>query len=172
MPSLEPSAPPTVAPTVEPPLGVRACQCDSNDACLDDKVPLYKTDDVRICIQSTPPRSTTVQIASLSFQMKGITQKIFINDKPTSEDTSFNQTTGFRVIQSSLDEGFFLETTDLYNITAKGLATVAAKSGDAAKTDFSFSVELQIVDKTRNPTVSHCPKFDTLYICTRSLLTD
>jgi hypothetical protein len=153
---LEPIVPPSLEPTLEPPLGVRACQCDSNNVCFDVKAPFHKAEDVRICIQSTPPQSKIVQIGSLSYEMEGITQQIFNNDKPTSEDTSFNQTTGFRVIQSSLDDDFFREDAYIYNITARGSAIVEAESGDAAKSEIFFTVGLQIIDKTRNPTVSHC----------------
>ena len=159
MPSFEPSHLPTAAPAVESPLGVRACHCDSNDVCLDDKVPFLRSE-IRLCIQSTPPGSKIVQIGSLFYEMEGIPpEPVFINDQPISDDTNFSRTTSFRMIQSRLDEDFFREDTDLYNVTARGSATVEAGSGDAAKSDSFFLVELQIFDETRNPTVSQFVRF-------------
>jgi hypothetical protein len=160
--TLSPTGVPTIsaAPTDLPPLGVRACQCDSNDVCLDDKVPFHKAKEIRICIHSTPHGSRIVQIGSLFYEMEGIApQLVFMNDKPASNNTHFNQTTGFRMIESRLDDDFFPEDTDLYNIIARGSATVEAGSGDAAKSDSFFSVELQMIDETRNPTVSQFVRF-------------
>jgi hypothetical protein len=88
--------------------------------------------------------------------MEGIPpEPVLINDTPVSKDTSFSQTSGFRMIQSSLDEDFFREDADLYNVTARGSAIVEAESGDSAKTESFFSVKLQMFDETQNPTVSY-----------------
>ena len=92
--------------------------------------------------------------------MEGIPpEPILINDTPLSKDTSLNQTSGFRMIQSRLNDNFFREDSDLYNIAAKGSATVEAESGEAGKKEVFFSVELQFFDETKNPTVSQFVRF-------------
>jgi hypothetical protein len=98
-------------------------------------------------------------------------EPVLINDTPISKDTSFSQTSGFRMIQSRLDEDFFREDADLYNVTARGSAIVEAESGDAAKTESFFSVELQMFDETRIPTVSQYVRFcqnSAQYVCARA----
>ena len=154
--TLPPTGAPSIsaAPSIVPLLGVQACHCNSNNVCLENIVAFYKTEDIRICIRSTPSGAKLIQIVSFLYKMENTIETIFVNGKRTAEVTDFNETAGFQMIQSRVtNEDFFRQNASLYNITAEGTVLVEPELGDGAKSEGSFSVKLQIFSRTSGPTV-------------------
>ncbi len=160
------TAPPTdnptisAAPTGVPPLGVRACQCDTSNVCIENAVQWFSSRSVRLCLISTPPESELDFVESLFIEMKMnqqsdlIETQSVISNKQAVVDASTPAATVVdvpndkrtKVITTTLKQGFFRDDAPELNIKARGFARVIS-SDDVSVANALFEVNLQIVSE-------------------------
>lgn len=143
----KPSSSPTssFAPTDLPPLGVRICQCDMSNNCVENVVQTWKERSARMCILSTPPQSELVRIETFFFEnANGLTQLVGDDDIETSNNPRL------QIVQTELEEKFFLG--DL-SVLLEALGSARVKPVDEANLlmlsqrnegDFKFELAMTI----------------------------
>ena len=161
------TAPPTdnptisAAPTGVPPLGVRACQCDTSNVCIENAIQSYSSRAVRFCLMSTPPGSELKDVESLFIEMKSHpestttieTQSVISNGQavvdagmPAATDISdVPNDMRTKVITTTLKQGFLRDDASELNIQARGFARVTSEDDGSAIS--TFEVNMQIVSE-------------------------
>ena len=163
----------SVAPSDLPPIGIKACQCSNQGECLENVVQHYRSRNVRICLQSTPPQSEIVRVEALYFELTdGVqsaaleTQSVISNDQPLQTpgllSTMFvppglanEEDKRFRRIQTVLKGKFFDFDATSMDLRAKGVALVRDTTGDISLRRLTaatiIDMQMQFADE---PTVS------------------
>ena len=157
----------SLAPTDLPPLGARACQCNTRNVCVENVVQTYSQRSVRICITSTPPQSELVRIEQFFFEdensnLRAATQSVVVEgvvQGPPSDKLIKPQNKRLQVVLSELDDAFFQGDISTMNVLAKGVVVVKPMGSllpqrtESLETNIN-PIPLEIgVDPTSAPTI-------------------
>ena len=146
-----PSGTPSISafPTGVPPLGVLACQCDSNKSCTDDAVQ-SKAENVQICIRSTP-RGLEFRIESLFVQFSPNEPQLAIRKGSVTANVAkfveLNKGSNTTQIVKLLKEGFFPDVSTSTILIVRGFASVTDPESITSTKNTPFTVEVQIQDE-------------------------
>ena len=169
----------SLAPTDLPPLGARACQCNTRNVCVENVVQTYSERAVRICITSTPPQSELVQIEQFFFEdensnLRGTTQSVVVEgvvQSPSSDNLLKPNNKRLQVVLSELDDIFFQGDISTLNVVAKGVVVVKPTESLLSQRTESLetyinSITLEVVqDPTSSPTMRPTTANPTDEVC-------